>query len=528
MSAIGAKAALEPPPKRPRRTTKEPEKPVEPETVAERASGFPKQAIVVVHGMGEQRPMDTIKSFVDVVWRQDEDATRNGMPSPNAVWSKPDDRTGSLELRRIATRQSAPSPGVFDRGVRTDFFELYWADLTAGSPWEEFVAWFRGLLLRDPHKDVPPRVLLAWYCLWVLTIAFGLVALLSAIPDNASLFGWTLPNFGSWRWLAVPVIAGAGAYVHALIARTFGRVARYTRASPNNIAAREQIRRRGLALLDALHNNPEYERIVVVGHSLGTIVAYELLAFFWAQKKASRIIAENSDEFDALCALEDMTSILKSSPNDRALLAKWSQAQRALRFKLARRQDHGARWKISDFVTLGSPLTHAEFLMATDRNDLDARQLAREMPVSPPVREVLDQINLDAAKAAGKLPIATDEEQTELFCFPSLDANKTWELHHAALFAVVRWTNIYDPSSYIYQGDLISGPLQDVFGPAIHDVDLATIRGASTGFTHTKYWDPRADPAQLKALRDAINILDQPRQDWPPKGTDFLEEEAAK
>ena len=31
-------------------------------------SHFPKQAIVVVHGMGEQMPMDTIKSFVRAAW----------------------------------------------------------------------------------------------------------------------------------------------------------------------------------------------------------------------------------------------------------------------------------------------------------------------------------------------------------------------------------------------------------------------------------------------------------------------------
>jgi hypothetical protein len=31
-------------------------------------SKFPKQAVVVIHGMGEQMPMDTIKGFVRAVW----------------------------------------------------------------------------------------------------------------------------------------------------------------------------------------------------------------------------------------------------------------------------------------------------------------------------------------------------------------------------------------------------------------------------------------------------------------------------
>src|SRR5262245_14172248 len=86
------------------------------------------QAVVVIHGMGEQRPMDTIKAFVKAVWETDAVITANDLPHPSQVWSKPDVRTGSLELRRITTRESIPSAS-FPRRVRTDFYELYWADL---------------------------------------------------------------------------------------------------------------------------------------------------------------------------------------------------------------------------------------------------------------------------------------------------------------------------------------------------------------------------------------------------------------
>jgi hypothetical protein len=34
-------------------------------------ANFPKQAVVVIHGMGEQQPMDTITAFVRAAW-QDE------------------------------------------------------------------------------------------------------------------------------------------------------------------------------------------------------------------------------------------------------------------------------------------------------------------------------------------------------------------------------------------------------------------------------------------------------------------------
>jgi len=93
------------------------------------------QAVVVIHGMGEQIPMDTIKGFVHAVWQTDDSITPNRFPHPTEVWSRPDGRTGSLELRRITTRESVPSAPEFPAGVRTDFYELYWADLTAGATW---------------------------------------------------------------------------------------------------------------------------------------------------------------------------------------------------------------------------------------------------------------------------------------------------------------------------------------------------------------------------------------------------------
>jgi hypothetical protein len=129
---------------------------------AEPATGFHMQAIVVIHGMGEQKPMDTIKAFVRSVWTSDEAVHRNGLHQPGEVWSKPDMRTGSLELRRLTTRESTPS-ATFEKGSRQDFYELYWADLSGGSTWDQVKNWIGMLLLRNPFTRVPPDVRLAWY-----------------------------------------------------------------------------------------------------------------------------------------------------------------------------------------------------------------------------------------------------------------------------------------------------------------------------------------------------------------------------
>lgn len=98
----------------------------------------------------------------------------------------------------------------------------------------------------------------------------------------------------------------------------------------------------------------------------------------------------------------------------------------------------------------------------------------------------------------------------QLFSIPWRDKAKTWEMHHAAVFALVRWSNIYDSSSWIFRGDLIAGPLQDAFGPGIIDVDLKVIRGPVWHFSHADYWKSGSDTRQLKVLRDAINLLDRP------------------
>ena len=126
-------------------------------------SGFPKQAIVVIHGMGEQKPMDTIKNFAHAVWTTDTEVHENGLRDSGEIWSKPDDRTGSLELRRLTTRESTPmQEGTYPGGARQDFYELYWADLSRGSTLGDVQNWVRMLLLRNPFTRVPRRMMTAW------------------------------------------------------------------------------------------------------------------------------------------------------------------------------------------------------------------------------------------------------------------------------------------------------------------------------------------------------------------------------
>jgi hypothetical protein len=150
---------------------------------------------------------------------------------------------------------------------------------------------------------------------------------------------------------------------------------------------------------------------------------------------------------------------------------------------------------------------------------------------SPPFREALDPGSVKRALATKKLPVADGKENC-LLSFPHATSADIWQMHHGAPFAVVRWTNIYDPSSSVFWGDVIGGPLKDSLGPAIIDVDLSKLREPpARWFTHTKYWafDKEKTIADatgsgtssegktvsgrqnvhIGALRAAINLLDR-------------------
>src|SRR5262245_57871164 len=74
------------------------------------ASTIGRQAIVLVHGMGEQVPMDTIRDFAEAVWSEDKslhDKAADGT-DPGELFFVPDPNSGSRELRRVSTRKSRP------------------------------------------------------------------------------------------------------------------------------------------------------------------------------------------------------------------------------------------------------------------------------------------------------------------------------------------------------------------------------------------------------------------------------------
>lgn len=78
-----------------------------------------RQAVVVVHGMGEQLPLSTLTRFIDTALAPDESGART-------YYSRPESTTGSFESRRFLApaRPDAREPTL---NAQTDFFEYHWA-----------------------------------------------------------------------------------------------------------------------------------------------------------------------------------------------------------------------------------------------------------------------------------------------------------------------------------------------------------------------------------------------------------------
>jgi hypothetical protein len=89
------------------------------------------------------------------------------------------------------------------------------------------------------------------------------------------------------------------------------------------------------------------------------------------------------------------------------------------------------------------------------------------------------------------------------------DAPRLWTVHHGGPFAVVRWTNVFDPARAIYKGDLVGGPLAASFGPAVEDIDLSSVDGRSRRFTHMRYWDPGQSAKRKELFRKSVNLLNE-------------------
>ncbi len=439
----------------------------------------PRQAVIVIHGIGEQRPMDTLRGFVDAVLNQKPSTSQVDA----AYYSKPDFLSDNLELRRLVSAGG--------RGDRTDFYEFYWAHLMPTANWDRLASWYWVLMYRWPIQ-VPRRLFPVWLLSWIaaiITVGLGVVSILhfalgaDPVPDATA----------KATWLLAAILAGFSGLVRGYI----GDAAVYLSPTPRNIEARQKIRAAGLNVLDRVTGSGRYDRVVVVGHSLGSVIGYDVLTFAWQRHVDDRRRAISAAWRNgtlptisraAIQAAETLSKTIRDDTRtDPASLAenavKWHAATRSVSAEL---QANGDGWLVTDFVTLGSPLTHGDMLLAKDRADFSRRTRERELPHSPPARELVGRFSFKHEDV---------DDQGRL--------QHAWLLNQGALFATTAWTNLYFLSRGVLWGDFVGGPVAPLFWAGAMDVPVRT-HAWSGWLAHTHYWnrDVRdVDPVTAPVVR---------------------------
>ena len=426
------------------------------------AARITRQAVVIIHGIGEQSPMSTLRSFIEAVLPP-------GKEGRALYYSRPDQLSNLFELRRLISQRGRP---------KTEFYEFYWAHRMPVASWQRVRSWFVVLLLR-PVDQVPAQLRPLWWASWAtITLVVALVA------TGIGKAFWTAAGVINWAiWPLIALLFGA---IGAKLLAYVGDAAIYLSANPQTVTARQEIRAAGIELLERLHDSGEFDRIVVVGHSLGSVIGYDLINHLW-QRYHEKHGDVDRPEHPALREMEALLRTGGTLPPARwqELVGRLWREQRGL----------GNPWLISDFITLGSPLAHAALLLARDPADLNRRVLQRELPVAPPVSEAKGRISYEVG-----------------YQLASGDLRRISVLHSAAPFAVTRWTNLYFPSHAIVRGDVVGGPLAPLFGVAINDIPVTTRRRLGL-FSHVYYWSGfDADTGRADA---PVAVLQRALALWP-------------
>ena len=450
-----------------------------------------RQAVVIIHGMGEHRPLDTLNQFIASGLQPIEGERR--------FYSRPDQVTKSYESRRyLAPRQP---PNQARRGIReqTEFYEYHWAHLMQGNRLSDLWPSFSRMLLRPPWA-VPIGLRVVWAVFWALLILAAIFFIFGP-GGRIELTGNPLedllrPILGvglvatAITFLVVTVLGG-------WVTSSFVDVVRYLDTSPRSYQVRREIRAGIVDLLEGLHaSDSNYQRIIIVAHSLGSYIAYDAISYLWGQfndryppptVRSNRAVAP-----DGLAEVEAAAFALDRASGEQlpALRDAYRAAQRRLWLGI---RANGNPWRITDLITLGSPMYFADQLYTKNRAVFDERVARRELPQCPPKPD--ERPRLDPKKPPR---------------YSYLEAGRR-VLYHGAPFAVVRWTNMWFPPRLWFFGDWFGGPLAALYGRGIEDIELPGDGWTSQfpAWAHARYFsfpDHDGPTSVTTYLRDRLEL----------------------
>jgi uncharacterized membrane protein len=431
-----------------------------------------RKAIVIIHGIGNQQPMATVRNLL------------YNLIGKNAhFFSSPNRITDDLELRRLSVA-----------GKDTDLYEYYWANLISDPNVYEVFSWIFHILFRKkPSERLKVVIPILRIIIFLLSIA-ALVLIIHYLNYYSGRIGVFETLVGSVMIIFLirtffPTIARV--FLTNAIVQYIGDAVRYLTPTPQNIDSRAKIRRGGIELLKKLHEAKSeadetkyrYDKIIVIGHSLGSTIAYNVLSHLWSEYNT----LHGNNEGTELLKQDALENIQEYVMNGDIEAEEYQKLQENL---LIEQKKIGNPWRISDFITLGSPLTHVSLLIAKDEVDFEKRKIQREFPICPPI---VDKFNKGFSY---KLNYKVKKSELDNSTIRTLKV-----LHHAAHFGMTKWTNIY------FTNDFVGGSLKKDFGNGILELRLK-----AKGFfnrvlpmaSHTLYWESK----QTQSFKKIKEILD--------------------
>jgi hypothetical protein len=210
------------------------------------------------------------------------------------------------------------------------------------------------------------------------------------------------------------------------------------------------------------------------------VIAYDLISLFWNEKhtQLTKIDPKVIDHIEA-AATDLLTGEISSGDYRNAQFDCWTSQYKQL-----------DSWRISDLITVGSPLAFADLYLADTIGAFLEKEKEREFSTCPPTMEPPTRSQLAKLKDPAKL---------KWFSFPASDNGAPRLLHHAAPFAMTRWSNFY------FTNDYVGGPI-NCFGPGVINKQLVSEKHNWFPFiSHTYYWDA-TEPNSLTHLRQQLEL----------------------
>lgn len=415
--------------------------------------------------------METLRSFIQTMWSENTDIHADH-PNADKHFISPDDYLENFDLRRVTTAKNK-------YGVQTVLYEYYWAHLMQGNKLVHIFKWLKRILFSNPFR-LPRPLNVASLLLLIILVGIGaLIFWFNNVETTSSVLSFikkivpfTIPVFVSW--------------IIYILEKYVGDAARYLDPSPPNVHVRETIRKQGVQLIEKLRKKG-YEKIILVGHSLGSVIAYDIIRYAWSTSDLSFPSRTRLPELNKIVDHINKTSVCQDIAEYQE--RQWSAFQE--------HREKGGDWLVSDLVTIGSPLTYSQILLAKNLVQFDMLKDNREIHTSPP--------ELDNRKLT-----YTSKSQ------------KKRKMINSSAFALTRWNNIYSSTMLLVLGDIISGPIKHLFGDMIDEIDINENEKRRL-FDHTKYWKKGTNskkgetpktPMKIETLRDSLKLDELKSKDY--------------